>query len=132
MDATQTQRRRFYFYADLCHSVFTDGCAAKRCSTSVYLKARKTKKEKTASVGAHASLLYKTKCVNYMNNGVVCFSTCLFSFVDFKVPVKTSVKKKKLFVFNLLLTPQLDHSSRAYKCMILSAEVLETSPHPIK
>lgn len=30
--------------------------------------------------------------VNYTNKEVVCFSTCLFSF-DFKVPVKTSVKK---------------------------------------
>lgn len=88
------------------------------------------RKEKTASVGFHPSLLYKTKRGNYTNNVVVCFSTCLFSFVDFKVPVKTSVIK--IIVFNLLLTPQPDHSSRAYKCMILSAEVLETSPHPIK
>lgn len=134
VDVTQTWRQRFYFNADILCSR-RPSCVSGRLAAKAMIVVSsprnlhdEEKKRKTTSYGARASLLYKNTWIEKLGSSL--FLHMFVSFVDFKVPVKTSVRFE-LFVFDLFLSPQPDYSSRTF-IVWASAEVLETSPHPIK
>lgn len=101
--------------------------AAEQCSLSAHRETDTMRKRKQP-VLAHM-LLFCTKPKAWLHKpGSSLFLHLLVSFVDFKVPVKTSVRIE-LLVFDLFLT-QPDHSSQT--CIVWSHLQKCWKPHLIQ